>query len=48
MIVGHKVPDPERYGVVVLEKNKVIEIQENRNSQVRYSYCGLYFYTNDG
>ena len=24
VIVGHKVPDPERYGVAVLEKNKVI------------------------
>ena len=48
VIVGHKVPDPERYGVAVLEKNKVIEIQEKpKIPKSDIAIVGLYFYTND-
>lgn len=48
VIVGHKVPDPERYGVAVLEKNRVIEIQEKpKKPKSDIAIVGLYFYTND-
>ena len=48
VIVGHKVPDPERYGVAVIENEKVIEIQEKPNDpKSDVAIVGLYFYTND-
>jgi len=48
VIVGHKVPDPERYGVAVIEDEKVVEIQEKPNDpKSDVAIVGLYFYTND-
>ena len=48
VIVGHKVPDPERYGVAVIENEKVVEIQEKPNDpKSDVAIVGLYFYTND-
>lgn len=48
VIVGHKVPDPERYGVAVIENEKVHEIQEKPNDpKSDIAIVGLYFYTND-
>jgi len=48
VIVGHKVPDPERYGVAVLENSKVVEIQEKpKVPKSDIAIVGLYFYTND-
>ncbi len=48
VIVGHHVPDPERYGVAVIENKKVVEIQEKPNNpKSDVAIVGLYFYTND-
>ena len=49
VIVGHKVPDPERYGVAVInDENVVVEIQEKpKNPKSDVAIVGLYFYTND-
>lgn len=49
VIIGHKVPDPERYGVAVIDKkNKVIEVQEKpQTPKSDVAIVGLYFYTND-
>ena len=48
VIVGYKVPDPERYGVAVIEDEKVVEIQEKPNDpKSDVAIVGLYFYTND-
>lgn len=39
------VPDPERYGVAVLEDNKVIDIVEKpKNPKTNLAVTGLYFY----
>lgn len=48
VIVGHKVPDPERYGVAIIENEKVIEIQEKpKKPKSDIAIVGLYFYKND-
>jgi len=48
VIVGHKVPDPERYGVAIIENEKVTEIQEKpKEPKSDVAIVGLYFYTND-
>jgi len=49
VVIGHKVPDPERYGVAVMdESNQVIAIQEKpKNPKSDIAIVGLYFYTNN-
>ena len=44
MILLKQVPDPQRYGVALLDGDKVIEIQEKpENPQSNYAVTGLYF-----
>ncbi len=49
VVIGHKVPDPERYGVAVMgDNNQVIAIQEKpKNPKSDIAIVGLYFYTNN-
>lgn len=48
VIIGHKVPDPERYGVAVIKNKKVFEIQEKpKLPKSDIAIVGLYFYTNE-
>jgi len=49
VIIGHRVKDPERYGVAVIDKNnKVITIEEKpKKPKSDIAIVGLYFYTND-
>jgi glucose-1-phosphate thymidylyltransferase len=49
VVIGHKVPDPERYGVAVMDnKNQVISIQEKpKDPKSDIAIVGLYFYTNN-
>ena len=48
VIIGHRVKDPERYGVAVIDKNnKVITIEEKpKKPKSNYAITGLYFYDN--
>ena len=49
VVIGHKVPDPERYGVAVMDnENQVISIQEKpKDPKSDIAIVGLYFYTNN-
>ena len=49
VVIGHKVPDPERYGVAVMNsENQVISIQEKpKDPKSDIAIVGLYFYTNN-
>lgn len=48
VIFGYPVKDPERFGVVVFDKNKnVISLEEKpKNPKSNYAVTGLYFYDN--
>jgi glucose-1-phosphate thymidylyltransferase len=48
-IVGCEVSEPERYGVMVFDKNNVLSHIEEKpnNPKSNYAVSGLYFYTND-
>ncbi len=47
-IFGYHVKDPQKYGVVEFEGNKVVGIEEKPDSpKSRYAVPGLYFYDND-
>ena len=47
-IVGYHVSDPERYGVVEYDGNKVISIEEKpKNPKSNIAVTGIYFYGND-
>ena len=49
VVFGYEVKDPNRYGVVELNKNKeVVSIEEKPdNPKSNYAVVGLYYYTND-
>ena len=49
VVIGHRVEDPERYGVALVdEKNEVMAIEEKpKNPKSNIAIVGLYFYTND-
>ena len=48
IIFGSYVPDPERYGVVEFEGEKIISLEEKPvNPKSNYAVVGLYFYTNE-
>ena len=49
VVFGYEVKDPNRYGVVELNKNKeVVSIEEKPgNPKSFYAVVGLYYYTND-
>lgn len=49
VVIGHKVPDPERYGVAVMgSNNQVVGIQEKpKDPKSDIAIVGLYFYTNN-
>ena len=48
LLLAINLPDPERYGVAVIEDEKVVEIQEKPNDpKSDVAIVGLYFYTND-
>ena len=45
MILLKQVPDPQRYGVALLDGDKVIEIQEKpENPPTSFAVTGIYFY----
>ena len=47
IIFGAYVPDPERYGVVHFENEKIYSIEEKpKNPKSNYAVTGLYFYPN--
>lgn len=47
-IFGYYVKNPNRYGVVEIENNKALSIEEKpENPKSNYAVPGLYFYTND-
>ncbi len=46
-VFAYNVPDPERYGVIEFEKEKIISIEEKpTNPKSSYVVTGLYFYDN--
>lgn len=46
MILLKQVPDPQRYGVALLDGDKVIEIQEKpENPPTSFAVTGVYFYS---
>ena len=49
VVFGYELKDPNRYGVVELNKNKeVVSIEEKPvNPKSNYAVVGLYYYTND-
>ena len=49
VVFGYEVKDPNRYGVVELNKNKeVVSIEEKQvKPKSNYAIVGLYYYTND-
>lgn len=45
MVLLKEVPDPERFGVPVFERGKIVRIEEKpQNPQSRYAVIGVYFY----
>ena len=49
LIFGYPVKDPERHGVIVVDKNnKVLDIEEKpKKPKSNYAVAGLYFFDND-
>lgn len=46
-IILKEVPDPERFGVPIIEGEKIIKIEEKpKNPQSSYAVTGIYFYDN--
>jgi len=46
-IILKEVPDPERFGVPVLEGNRVVKIEEKpENPKSKYAVTGIYFFDN--
>ena len=46
-VFGYNVSDPERYGVISFENNKIVSIDEKpKNPNSSYAVVGLYFYPN--